>query len=116
MVKPSYPGRPLPIGYIEKQVGGIGHKTPTTILTIANKAIDELLKENPGYEQHGEPRWSILQDGGGVWHWTIYVGVAPIHVAAEPLDNRNLNNAPLPQPDAVPSDDLLPLGHRERKF
>lgn len=115
MVKPSYPGRPLPIGYIEKQVGWVGDYGPEGERKIINTVIEATMRELTGLYAYSE-RIERTVDGGGVRHATAYLGFAPIHVAAEPLDNRNLNNAPLPQPDAVPSDDLLPLGHRERKF
>lgn len=122
MVQPSYPGVPTPIGYIEKQVAGLGRQTPNSIADIAGQALIQLLADNPGYKRYGEHRWSILQDGGGIWHWTIYVGAVPVDAdplspKPEPLDPRNLNAAPLPQPGAMdPTDGILPLGTRERKF
>lgn len=114
MASPSYPGTALPIGYIEKQAGWVGDYGPEGERKIINSCIEATMRENPGYRVYSE-RIDRALDGGGVPHSTAYIGFVPIHTPAEPLDPRNLNNAPLSQPEAAPSYEL-PLGTRERKF
>lgn len=120
MVRTS-PGTPLPIGYIEKQVGWVDDHAPEYEQKIIQAAREAILRENPGYQpyrapDHPEIRIERVLDGAGVPHYTAYMGFAPVHTAAEPLNNRNLNDAPLTRGDDREAAVWPPMGYYEQKF
>lgn len=121
MARPSYTGPAHPIGYIEVQRGWVGEKTPDELREMIDELIAKTLSENPGYKQDDRlgrgARVEFVPDGAGVVHYTMYMGFVPIHVAAEPLNPHNLNDAPTPQPGMIePEDGITPLGYREAAF
>ena len=116
MVKPSYPGIPLPIGYIEVQRSWVGEKPIEEIREIIAEVMETTQLENPHLRPHGS-RVEHASDGAGILHHTLYAGFAPRKPSSEPLDPSNLNDAPLPQPGMIePKDGILPLGHKEAAF
>lgn len=116
MVLPTYTGPAHPIGYVEVQSSWVGEKTSDEMRELIETIRADGLRGNPGYRLHGS-RFEETRDGAGVRHYTLYVGFAPVHVAAEPLDPHNLNNAPTPQPGwPEPTDGIEPVGYREAQF
>lgn len=116
MVRPTYTGPPLPIGYVELQSSWVGIKEPYEIEAIIDQLRNKGLAENPGLVQYNA-RVETVKDGAGVDHFHLYMGFAPAVPAAEPLNPYNLNDAPPPQPGwPEPTDGIVPLGSREQKF
>ncbi len=116
MTRPTYTGPAHPIGYVELQSGWVGPSSADELRAKVDELRAKGLAENAGYVQHGA-RLEFVEDGAGVLHYTLYMGFAPAHVAAEPLDPHNLNDAPTPKPGwPEPTDGILPLGTRETKF
>jgi len=116
MTKPTYTGPAHPIGYVELQGSYVGPFDRDKGLELFAELMNRAGVEHPGYIVHGT-RFEKVQDGAGVWHHNLYLGLVPPGTKREPLDPRNMNDAPLPQPGQIePSDGILPLGSKEQKF
>jgi len=115
MTKPTYTGPAHPIGYVELQSSWVGDETFEETSARVEQLRAKGLADNPGSVQYNARIESVL-DGAGVPHYTLYMGFAPRN-PHEPLDPRNMNDAPLPQPGQIePSDGILPMGSKEQKF
>lgn len=112
MVNPTYAAPAHPIGYIEVHSSWeAGTKSPDEINTHIEELSAKTLREQPGLRRHG----ARMEYAAG--RANVYLGFAPIHAPAEPLDPHNLNNAPMPQPGMIePSDGITPLGYKEAQF
>lgn len=116
MTQPTRSGPAHPIGYREVQSSWVGRKTPDeTFITIAGER-EKFHRENPGYVDYGA-RVEHAIDGARVEHFTLYLGFAPAHASSEPLNPRNMNDAPLPQVGMpTVADVTLPMGWKEERF
>jgi hypothetical protein len=117
MTRASYPGKEHPIGYVEVQSSWLdSEKSFDETREHIAELVGKTLKENPGLRRHGA-RIEFTTDGDGRRKANLYLGFAPRRVAAEPLNPRNMNNAPLPQPGAIePTDGITPIGWKENQF
>lgn len=116
MTRASYSGPAHPIGYVEVQYSWVGEKTHDEVREIIDEAIRGVQRDNPALVGHGS-RIEFTLDGAGVRHHTLYMGFAPAQPSSEPLDPRNMNDAPRPtagMPEAT--DGIMPLGTKENKF
>lgn len=116
MTKPTYTGPAHPIGYVELQTAW----DKDTPLERKHELLAELkakgVRENPGLEEVLF-RLETVPDGAGREIEHIYVGFAPYVSSSEPLDPHNMNDAPTPKAGwPEPTDGILPLGSKERKF
>jgi hypothetical protein len=116
MVQPTYTGPAHPIGYVELQGSYTGHVDPEKGLELFDELMAKAAREHPGLLTVNT-RWETTKDGAGVKQQHLYLGFAPPVPSSEPLDPHNLNDAPMPQPGMPePTDGIMPLGSRERKF
>lgn len=106
--------KPHPIGYVEVQKSFVGYTDPSVITDTITEVRAEMKRDRPDLIPCGS-RMETVTDGAGVPHYTLYMGFAPIERAAEPLNPRNLNDAPAPRIGDMP-DVAMPLGMKERKF
>lgn len=116
MTPPTFPGVGYPKGYVEAQTSWVGRKSLEEITTDANYLAIKTLAQNPGYVRWGG-RLEEVTDGAGVMHYNLYLGFAPAYESSEPLNPRNMNDAPLAQPGLLkPEDIALPMGYKEAQF
>lgn len=116
MTKATYTGPAHPIGYIELQSSWVGSKPESDLINEIDAIRAKGLAEHPGLVQWGA-RLETTVDGAGVAHCTLYMGFAPAQPSSEPLNPHNMNDAPLPSTGwPEPTDGILPLGSKERKF
>lgn len=106
---------PRPIGYVEVQRSWLGSDNPDMSLIMLNEVYGTTARDHPELMPHGS-RVEMTFDGAGVEHYTIYVGFVPRRNTTPPLDQRNMNAAPVPRiGDASPEMAVQP-GYKEQKF
>lgn len=115
MTRASYPGQEHPIGYVEVQSSFLfGSKSPDELREHVADLKAKTIAEQPHLRFVGARAEHVKQNVN------LYLGFEPKLVQSEatpPLDPRNLNGAPLPQPGMLePSDGILPLGTKEQQF
>ena len=116
MTKPTYTGPPHPIGYVELQGAYTGPFDSDKGLELFAELMTRAASECPGLVVHSH-RWETVRDGAGLAHHHLYMGFAPKHVAAEPLNPNNMNDTPAPAAgDPGPADGIMPLGWKEQQF
>lgn len=106
--------KPHPIGYVEYQHSWVGDASIGYRDAVVECIKDKAGRESPGLAYYSY-RYEHTKDGAGVEHYAVYVGFAPPVPSSDPLDPRNLNDAPLHDQigDAVRD---FSVGMKEQKF
>lgn len=107
---------PHPIGYVEVQSSWVGAVSASAAGEIIRELREKARREYPQLvEVKHSARLESTLDGAGVAHFTFYVGFAPAVASSEPLDPRNLNDAPVGDQIGDPARDFS-VGMKEQKF
>ena len=108
-------GKPYPIGYVEIQRAFVGPYTVDEFHEMLDDVRAQAAREYPGLVPYDGARLESTLDGAGVVHYVLYVGFAPAVASSEPLDPRNLNDAPVGDQIGDPARDNN-IGWKENKF
>lgn len=111
-------GVPRPTGYTEYQtkISGPDTKSVDVIHLAIQSLKDKVARDEPRLIFYSM-RTEHVMDATRTPHINIYLGFVPRRAAGEePIDPRNLNDAPAPKVGEGVSELNLPLGWKEEKF